>query len=73
MSDHDATLRDVTFKRDGIDVAHRVFYTLMQQHDEQARRNSKAIALLVKLLDEKGLLTAAEVDQLLLATARWDL
>jgi CRISPR/Cas system-associated protein Csm6 len=58
---------------EGTDLAHRVFYTLSQKHDEQARRNSKAIALLMKLLEEKGVLTNAEVDRLLVTVSRWDL
>lgn len=73
MSEIQATLQNDTFKQAGVDVAHRVFYTLSHKHDEQARRNSKAIALLVKMLDEKGLITSDELDAFLLAVARWDL
>jgi hypothetical protein len=73
MSDNQATLQNDTFKQEGIDLAHRVFFTLAHKHDEQPRRNSKAIALLVKLLDEKGLITKDEVDAFLTAVARWDL
>jgi hypothetical protein len=63
----------MTFKQDGIDLAHRVYFTLAQRHDEQARRNSKAIALLVKLLDEKNLITPNEVDTMLTTITRWEL
>lgn len=73
MTENETALRDMTFKQEGIDVAHRVFYTLGQKHDEQARRNSKAIALLVKLMDEKGLITADEVDTLLTSVSRWEM
>lgn len=73
MSDNQEALRNDTFKQPGIDLAHRVFYTLSQKHDEQGRRNSKAIALLVKLMDEKGLLTKDDGDELLLSVTRWDL
>jgi CRISPR/Cas system-associated protein Csm6 len=59
--------------QEGTDLAHRVFYTLSQKHDEQARRNSKAIALLMKLLEERGVITSAEVDRLLVSVSRWDL
>lgn len=72
MSDQ-ATLQNDTFKQQGIDLAHRVFYTLSHKRDEQSRRNSKAIALLVKLMDEKGLITKDEIDVLLTAVSRWDL
>ncbi len=73
MTDQETQLRDLTYKQAGTDVAHRVFYTLSQKHDEQARRNSKAIALLVTLLTEKGLITTEDVDRLLLKVAAWDL
>ena len=73
MQGNPVALQNDTFKQSGIDLAHRVFYTLSQRHDEQARRNSKAIALLVKLMDEKGLITKDEVDALLLNVANWEL
>jgi hypothetical protein len=68
-----AALRDETFKQDGVDVAHRVYYTLAKKREEQARRNSKAIALLFKLVAEKGLITPEELDDLLLNVSQWDL
>lgn len=73
MEGNTTALQNDTFKQNGIDLAHRVFYTLSHRHDEQARRNSKAIALLVKLLEEKGLITQDEIDTLLLTVANWEL
>jgi hypothetical protein len=73
MTDQGTQLKDLTYKQAGIDVAHRVFFTLSHKHDEQARRNSKAVALLVTLLTEKGLITTEDVDRLLLKVAAWDL
>ncbi len=73
MPENGAALQNDTFKQPGIDLAHRVFYTLSHKHDEQARRNSKAISLLVQLMDEKGLITKDEIDTLLLTVARWEL
>lgn len=70
------TLEDVlqnkTYKQVGLDVGHRVFHTLTGEdgdpHREklQAHRNSKAIALLFKNLRENGLLTEAQLDEIML-------
>jgi hypothetical protein len=73
MSNDQAALRDETFKQEGMDVAHRVYYTLSHKREEQARRNSKALALLFKLIAEKGLMTPEELDDLLLNVSRWNL
>jgi hypothetical protein len=48
-------LAEKTYKQDGLDVAQRVFYTLIAEPDNphreklQAHRNSKAIALLFQI------------------------
>jgi hypothetical protein len=56
----------------GTDLVHRVFYKLSERHDEQARRNSKALAVLMQLLHAKGAITSDEVDELLATVSRWD-
>lgn len=61
-----------THKDDGLDVAKRVFYTLIGKQGTsyreklQADRNSKAIALLFKTLRENGPLTDHRIDEILL-------
>ena len=61
-----------THKDEGLDVAKRVFYTLIgpegSPHRErlQANRNSKAIALLFKTFREYGTLTDERIDEMLL-------
>ena len=57
----------------GTDLVHRVFYKLSERREEQARRNSKALAVLMQLLHAKGAITSDEVDQLLATVSRWDL
>jgi hypothetical protein len=59
-------LREKTYKDGGLDLDVRVFYTLSKGRKLQPHRNSKAIALLVKLLHKKGQITIREVDRLLL-------
>jgi len=59
-----------THKRDGIDVARRVFYTLNREECEdsksRAHRNSKAIAMVIKYLAELGILREQRMDDTLL-------
>jgi hypothetical protein len=65
-------LAEKTYKQDGLDVAQRVFYTLIAEPDNphreklQAHRNSKAIALLFQTLCEKRHITATQLDEILL-------
>jgi hypothetical protein len=59
-------LREKTYKGEGLDLDVRVFYTLRDGRKLQPHRNSKAIALIVKLLHKKGLVSVREIDQLLL-------
>jgi hypothetical protein len=69
-----ATREDIlikkTYKDDSLDVAKRVFYTLLGEEWDgrklQAHRNSKAIALLFKTLREIGPLTDHRIDEILL-------
>jgi CRISPR/Cas system-associated protein Csm6 len=69
----DETARGSAALAQGTDLVHRVFYKLSERHDEQARRNSKALALLMQLLQAKGAITSDEVDKLLATVSRWDL
>ncbi len=66
MPNRDDILRDKTHKDDGVDIKVRIFYMLSDDKSLQHQRNSKALALLVKLLREKGQLSDEEVDDLLL-------
>lgn len=59
-------LQKLTFKEDGMEMDRRVFYTLTDRKEMQAHRTAKAVALLVRLLHEKKMLTEKEIDQLLL-------
>jgi hypothetical protein len=59
-------LREKTYKNDVVELDQRVFYTLSNDKDLQNHRNTKAIALLVKVLHEKKQLSDGEVDELLL-------
>jgi hypothetical protein len=77
MPTKDDVLREKTFKGEGTDPTRRVFDTLTQQDLDQVRtpdfvklrmvmvRNSKAIALITKRLLDQGLLTEADLDDLL--------
>ena len=59
-------LREKTYKEAGLELEKRVFYTLSDDKSLQHHRNTKAIALLVKLLHEKEHLLDQDVDDLLL-------
>lgn len=65
-------LTEKTYKQDGLDVERRVFYTLIGEPNTphrtelQAHRNSKAIALLFKVLCEKHYITDSQLDGILL-------
>lgn len=62
----DVILREKTFKEEGMETERRVFYTLTNDDKLASHRNSKAIALLIKLLEEKGLINESDIDELLL-------
>ena len=49
-------------------LSRRVYYTLYDdgKTNSQAHRNSKAIAVLIKMLREKGVLTDSDMDDMLL-------
>lgn len=65
MPSKDDILREKTFKEEGMETEKRVFYTLTDNEKFASHRNSKAIALLVKLLEEKGVIGEADIDELL--------
>jgi hypothetical protein len=69
MPTRDDLLRDETFKDEGLETDVRVYYTLTDKKNVQAHRTAKAISLLVATLERKGLLTNAEIDELLLEIA----
>jgi hypothetical protein len=73
MATDETTRGSAALAQGGTDLVHRVFHKLSERHDEQARRNSKALALLMHLLQAKGAITSDEVDQLLATVSRWDL
>ena len=73
MPKKEDVLRDETFKGDVDEVKRRVFYTLTKTEESQpqmkeslARRNSKAIALIVEILHAKEIINDDELDELLL-------
>lgn len=72
MPTREEALAERTYKEDGIDVEKRVFYTLHgegkmpQREESQNHRNSKAIALLFKMLLDKRLLNEEQLDEILL-------
>jgi hypothetical protein len=61
-------LREQTHKEEGLEIEQRVFYTLYEGKNQnlQNHRNSKAIAELIKILSEKGVLGEEDVDNILL-------
>ena len=62
-------LEKKTYKKEGIDLAQRVFYTLTgkkEDHALQAHRNSKAIAMLFRTLRELRTLSDEKIDEILL-------
>ena len=65
MATKDEVLREKTYKEDGMELERRVHYTLADKDGLQAHRNSKAIALLIRRLTEKGVLSEEEVDEIL--------
>jgi hypothetical protein len=66
MPNREDVLRERTHKDDGTDLAQRVFYTLQDNKQFQAHRNSKAIALLIQHLRKVGALSDDEIDEILL-------
>ncbi len=72
MPTKEEALAERTHKQEGIEVEKRIFYTLHgegkspQRGEGQTHRNSKAIALLFKMLLEKRILTEDQLDEILL-------
>ena len=58
-------LRDKTFKEQGMETDRRVFYTLTAEEKLSSHRNSKLLASLVKLLEEREVLGETDIDELL--------
>ena len=58
-------LEKETYKKPGVDVLRRVFYTLMEDTKGQPDRTTKAVALLVEFLSDKGIMGLSEVDDFL--------
>jgi hypothetical protein len=67
MPDRATILREKTFEDCEPDA--RTFYTLSDVPASQVHRNTKAIALLVKHLTDRGLMTKEELDELLFECA----
>lgn len=65
MPNKDDILREKTFKEEGMETDRRVFYTLTEDKDLASHRTSKALALLVRLLSERGVLSEEDIDELL--------
>jgi hypothetical protein len=59
-----------TFKEEGMDVGERILYTLTAKPDLAVFRVAKGLAALISNLNEKGLMTNAEIDEFLLAVVR---
>jgi hypothetical protein len=58
-----------TYKGTGLEVAQRVYYVLSDDKKYASHRAAKALSLIVAKLVEKGVLSAAELDELLLECA----
>jgi len=67
MPDRATILREKTYK--DLEPEARTFYTLSDVPASQAHRNTKAIALLVKHLSDRGLMSEEELDELLFECA----
>ena len=74
MPTRDEILRKETFKEDGLAVDVRVFYTLALSGQEmpddrkersQLHRTTKAVALLTRQLRDAGILSDAQIDDML--------
>ena len=66
MPQREDVLREKTFKGEFEDVAHRVFHTLTAQKEFEQLRTMHVLSSLIELLTDKGVLTEAELDDLLL-------
>ncbi len=65
MPTREEILEKQTFNEPSLGLVRRVFYTLTADKKAQADLTSKAVALLVEFLCEKGMMGASEVDDLL--------
>lgn len=67
MPNKEDILREQTYKEESMEIERRVFYTLDhgKENNLQAHRNSKAIAMIVKTLREKDVLTNDDIDEIL--------
>jgi hypothetical protein len=72
MPTKENALAERAYKQDGLEVEKRIFYTLhgegksLQRDELQNHRNSKAIALLFKMLLDKRFMTEEQLDEILL-------
>lgn len=68
MPNLEDVLREQTYKEEYMDVEVRVLYTLRdgEKNNLQAHRNSKAIAMLIKTLRDKNILSDIDIDNILL-------
>lgn len=67
MADENGTLREKTFKEEGMDTNLRVFYTLTTDEKVTSHRISKALAILIKLLQDRHVITESDIDNLLVS------
>lgn len=58
-------LREKTFKEEGMETDRRVFYTLTDDEKLSGHRNSKLLASLMRLLQDRGLISEEDIDELL--------
>lgn len=68
MPTREEVLYEKTYKNQVDDLERRVFYTLTNDEKLTVHRTVKAVALLVKILKDKQLLTEEEIDKFLLET-----
>jgi len=72
MLNQDNILREKTYKGQVNDLAQRIYYTLMNDREEEeflditTHRTAKTLSLLMKTLNDKGDLAETEIDQILL-------
>jgi hypothetical protein len=65
MPNKEDILREKTFKEEGMETNRRVFYTLTSDDTLASHRNSKLVASLISLLQQRGVISEMDIDELL--------
>jgi hypothetical protein len=65
MPNKEDVLREKTFKEEGVETNRRVFYTVTSDDTLASHRNSKLVASLIGLLQQRGVISEMDIDELL--------